>query len=147
MIVEIYGGGVEISEDAKLKQIKVMWNDKLKERDLNDAFVTAKQDDVIDFNKVFTNFEEKLVFDPTWDFPLGNGEYTLLSGKNINASREALALVSIDEFDNYFGMGTSGTAVFYSNESNTITYSVTVPPIPDGIGSDIVIKAQGVAST
>ena len=146
MIVEIYGGGVEISEDAKLKQIKVMWNADMKERGLNDAFVTVKQDDVINFRKAFTNFNEKLVFDPTWDSPLGSRDYTLLSGQNINANLQELALVSIDEFDRFLA-ARNGTNLFYSNADKSIRYSVFVPDIPYGIGSDIVIKAQGVTST
>ena len=102
MSVEIYAGGVQISEETRLKKITVVCNRDmlLNYRGEEDPFVSVKKGGVIDFNKTFTNEDEKLVFDPMSSMenvalsdlglPFWNESFRLLEGNFENVDDDSL---------------------------------------------------------
>ena len=95
MSVEIYDGGIEVSEDTRLKKISVIVNDEMirKGRDELDPFVAVKEGDTLDFNQVFTSSGQKMVFDPLTAHQSTNREwhrYLMIDGKFRNATLGAM---------------------------------------------------------
>ena len=95
MSVEIYDGGIEVSEDTRLKKISVIVSDELirKGRDELDPFVAVKKGDTLDFNQAFTSSGQKMVFDPLTARQSTNQEwhrYLMLDGNFKNATLAAM---------------------------------------------------------
>lgn len=91
MSVEIWDGGVQISEDTRLEKVSVIMDKNMLDggREEDEPFVSVKTGETLDFNKVFTSSENKLAIDASslsTDVVTDWSNFLLLSGRFENLS-------------------------------------------------------------